>query len=544
VNADPRDRRLAWAIFLLTLGVYLLGMSSEKPWGEGEQLYEVAEAIVERGTVEVTWLAPPVTFPGPDGRVYAHYPILPSLVLVPALWLLQLAGPRWFLFLMPLLTQFAPALLASAGCAAFFALCRRIGIRPRVAFAAAAMLGFSTLLWVYSRRPQGEALELVCFVAFVLTIVRLRDRATRRDALALGVVGGLLLNTDLVFWSAIVVGFAVAIWELRARNPAGLRSLSWTAFGFLPLFALFLFYNQLRWGSPWVTGYEDIEALASENPLWGSLGLLVSPGRSVFLFSPPLLLSIYAWPRFWRARRRLAIVLLLVTLPAMLTAAGTQYWNGGLCWGPRVWLFAVPVGMLPLVSWMDELVGRPRSRLRGLALSIIAAVALVGGAVQVLGNAFYWDHYLRFSQQTQRRWLGKPNRKATPLKNERKPHCEPCVEDMYAVVWVPAFQPILGHAWMMRHAIAETDPREALEDAPWRGYTELDLDVSSVISRRRFDWWGTLWMDKFPERKPAGLAFLGAFGLVFLSGVGASWLGLRRVRPEAKAQPEGEPDPG
>ena len=45
---------LRWGIFLLTLGVYLLGLSSERPWGEGEQLYEVAEAIVERGSVEVT----------------------------------------------------------------------------------------------------------------------------------------------------------------------------------------------------------------------------------------------------------------------------------------------------------------------------------------------------------------------------------------------------------------------------------------------------------------------------------------------------------
>jgi hypothetical protein len=83
-----------------------------------------------------------------------------------------------------------------------------------------------------------------------------------------------------------------------------------------------------------------------------------------------------------------------------------MFWSGDWCWGPRYLLFMVPVLLLPAVLALDHLLGA-RRRVAVVAAGSFFAVGLF---VQVLGNAFYWDHFIRISQEARSRWLGSPNR--------------------------------------------------------------------------------------------------------------------------------------
>ena len=54
-------------------------------------------------------------------------------------------------------------------------------------------------------------------------------------------------------------------------------------------------YNAVRFGSPAETGYGET-AQAFTTPLYiGLYGLLLSPGKSVFLYAPILLAAIFGW---------------------------------------------------------------------------------------------------------------------------------------------------------------------------------------------------------------------------------------------------------
>ena len=89
---------------------------------------------------------------------------------------------------------------------------------------------------------------------------------------------------------------------------------------------------------------------------------------------------------------------------------------------------------------------------------------------------------------------------------------------MHGVLWLPAFQPIVGHAWLVRHVARDSTSAQALADAPWARYTSLEVDLEPTLRRAKLDWWGMLWLETFPERRPIGIALLLTF--VGLAGVG------------------------
>ena len=178
---------------------------------------------------------------------------------------------------------------------------------------------------------------------------------------------------------------------------------------------------------------------------------------------------------------------LLTIGPVVLLYARTTFWHGDWCWGPRYLVFVVPVLFLPAVLWADHAVlqvGLGARVRQGLALVVLAA----GLGVQLLGSAFYWDHFLRIDHEARPQWLGRPNR-AGASTPDRGGWCDPCVEDLYGVNWLPAFSPLEGHLWLARHVPFRHNAQQALVDAPWRRYTSLTLDIGRSYPRTRVDWW-------------------------------------------------------
>jgi hypothetical protein len=138
----------------------------------------------------------------------------------------------------------------------------------------------------------------------------------------------------------------------------------------------------------------------------------------------------------------------------------------------------VPALLLPLVSFLaDAHFGK-----RTLAIALVGA----GLVVQLLGNAFYWDHFIRIAAEVRTQWLGAPNRRGA-ITADKGGFCEGCFEDTYPSVWLPPLQPIVGHAWLFRHIALKHDAVKAMEDAPWRRHTKLPLDLAKVYARARVD---------------------------------------------------------
>jgi hypothetical protein len=220
-----------------------------------------------------------------------------------------------------------------------------------------------------------------------------------RDGRIRGLVVGSLLMS-LTVWirlpSAVAAlglgGYGAYVLFARIRKgngtPVGpaLAALVLPALGVVALYGAF---NGWVWGSV-VPGPRFAQAQLLDAPLHtGVLGLLASPGSSLFVYSP--LLFLLPWTGFavWRRHRAATVSVLVVVASVLLLSAGFAHWHG--LWsapGPRMIFVATPLLLLSLGVWLD----RPRRKIETLAVVVLG---LFGFAVQLSLMSVRWGAVVR-----------------------------------------------------------------------------------------------------------------------------------------------------
>jgi hypothetical protein len=221
----------------------------------------------------------------------------------------------------------------------FFLLLLGIGIPLRAALFAAAMVGLGTPIFAYSGWLFSEPISAAVFVGVALLLFgRGREPISLRTGLIAGLVLGLATIVRPTNVLAIPV-FAAAV-LLRDGKPA-LRAAfalcAASAIGVLTLLA----HNALLFGGPLEFGYptaaEGAKRLNTfDTPLLkGLYGFLLSPGKSVFIFAPPVILALAGLRRLWKLERGVATVAIFFPLIYLVFFARYTQWEGGYCVGPR-----------------------------------------------------------------------------------------------------------------------------------------------------------------------------------------------------------------
>jgi hypothetical protein len=502
------ERRLPWAIFVTTAALYLLVSGREPPWGDGNVQYMVADSLLTRGSFDIARPWPDDLPPGEGGKFYSTYPILTSLVQVPGLALQKAVGAidndaRGFA--KPLTSHLACALFGGLCAVLFYQLCRQRRLSRAAASVATAVLALGTTVFVYAHYSYSEIAQAAFFTGFLLEILRLEEDPSPARARRLGLWAGLLFSIKYIYAASLLGGAVYLVWRLRGRWRLLASLAGWAAAVAVPFLVMALVYNYICWGSPVTTGYHPyFEAYWGENLLVGLWGMFFSPGKSVFLYSPPLILGLLALPRLVREHRAACLAILCAAGPVLLVYARYKL-NGDYAWGPRFVVFVVPALSLSFAVLIDAWrQARPTWPRR----SALAGALALGLFVNFLGVATYWDHFIRISMDARQAWLGKPNRKGAIIPVRSDGHCDSCFEDVHQLQWLPPFQPILGHLWLVRSMAAGHDWKAAEATAPWHRHTSNTLDISATYGRVRLDWWGMLWVQDFPAYRVAGVILL------------------------------------
>jgi hypothetical protein len=115
-------------------------------------------------------------------------------------------------------------------------------------------------------------------------------------------------------------------------------------------------------------------------------GFLVSPGMSVFVYSPLLLLVPATFVRFSREHRAEAWTLVALFATNLVFYSSYRLWTGLYsCPGPRYLFTALVFLLLPLGPWLDR--GRG-----GLRRTAFVALAGAGALVQITSTTVSWGN--------------------------------------------------------------------------------------------------------------------------------------------------------
>ncbi len=315
--------------------------------------------------------------PGPfdviivDGRFYVPFAPFPAIALMPIVAILGAVQADQ-------VESGINALLAAGGVGLCWMLLGRIGVRRLIdRLALTVLFGFSTqILWVTTRGGVWHTGQLF---ATILTFACLIELWGRQRALLIGLLAG------AAFLTRAPLAFAIPFYALTLDSPPELPSAAvvggyiasvarsmrlrhWLELGLgvFPAIAFFFFYNQVRFGSPWESGYglATVPGFLEAQRQLGLFSIVHVPmnldyflfhlptviptfpffkpdglGLSVFITSPGLLFATQAdWhrPRAWW----LVGATIAVLIPTLL------YYGGGWDqYGYRYFLDSVPFVM-------------------------------------------------------------------------------------------------------------------------------------------------------------------------------------------------------
>jgi hypothetical protein len=277
--------------------------------------------------------------------------------------------------------------------AAALALCifLQLGIATKISIMAAGILALATPLAAYSGWLFSEPLAAALLLGAAAVLFAMPQGTSIPISRAFG--AGALLGAAIWVRPTHVIVVPIFLVALFVRE----RERGWSAAAALAVaaavgVALLLWRNAYLYGSPFEFGYpsaaEGGKALNTfQTPLdTGLLGFLVSPGKSIFLFSPPILLALLGLPRLWRRDRGLALVAAAAPIVYLLFFATYTQWEGGYCYGPRYLVPALALlglGIGPALAPIGSAF-KPTSR-NTLLLAITVFVA--GFFVQAAGSA-------------------------------------------------------------------------------------------------------------------------------------------------------------
>jgi hypothetical protein len=258
-----------------------------------------------------------------------------------------------------------------------------LGIAPKSSLMAAGILALATPLAAYSGWLFSEPLAAALLLGAAAVLFAAPQETPVRISRALG--AGALLGAAIWVRPTHIIAVPIFLIALfireREKGYSAATALAVAAGAFI---IFLLWRNAYLHGSLFEFGYpsaaEGGKALNTfETPLaTGLLGFLVSPGKSICLFSPPILLAMLGLPRLWRRDRGLAFVAAAAPIVYLLFFATYTQWEGGYCYGPRY--------LVPALALFGLGVGPALEAMSRNTRLLAIAVFVAGFFVQAIGS--------------------------------------------------------------------------------------------------------------------------------------------------------------
>lgn len=330
---------------------------------------------------------------GVDQQYYSRYGIGYAVLFVPAVVISDIAGTLFHLnreYVEQVIVSFCNTILASLILVLFYDLFGTLGYSHRISLVSIAGIGCASILLPYSKIIHSEIPATVVLLLFVQTVIAKRMLDVR-TGLRLGVYASLLMlfKPGNICYAVIIALYGLWLARKKRSTPAGFLVMA----GAVLITGFFMMMlNKIRYGSLFDTGYGTEQFLFTTPLITGLAGLLLSPSKSMFLFSPLTVICTIALPRLFRRWGDVAAVLVgLVVLP-LLFYAKWHDWHGGWSWGPRL---IVPSIILLHLSFAECIIWCKTNR----AVKYVVVVSAVAGCmINIPGSLVWYQQIYHFHQ--------------------------------------------------------------------------------------------------------------------------------------------------
>ena len=325
------------------------------------------------------------------GHWRSRYPVMPALLATPVYALPVMLGvhrgpPIGELarveVVATLLAKVAASLAIALSVALVFLTLAEL-VDRRAATMLALIYAFGTSSWSVS--SQGLWQSAFSQPALALALLALVRARTRDESRWVAVAGWALAVAVACRPPMALVALVLSVYVLRRHRARFARFVV----GPVVIGTLLVTYNLYYFGAL-SGGYRELAGSYSLSPaaFWlGLRGLLVSPNRGLFVFSP-ILAGAFAGSWLVLARRgperdELLAFVAAATLAAILQYATFSGWHGAFGYSYRLLAELLPMLVLLMVPVWNRLVATPTRR------AVLATVVAYSVAVQVIG-AFYF----------------------------------------------------------------------------------------------------------------------------------------------------------
>lgn len=370
---------------------------------EGVAHYNLAEHLIKTG--QLGYDTPPSLI-SPDGKTYVPHEFGNTLFMLPTallnILLEQVLSLRlsenFILRIKQFITSFNAVLYATVTATAFFGILRKgFSLSIISGFFATLSLVLTTYFWDYSRNLfDGVLCMMFLTLSFFFLINYKKDHRLNNLVICFICLGFGLITRITMILPIITSIFYLFIlpktsWKLKMKS-VGIALLT-----LIPFVVWQSWYNNLRTGVFYLSPvqlpvYADNNAL-DNNIVLGLVGLLFSPGKSIFVYAPLLILSVVLFKKFYREYRKEALYVLILSILWFLLHARLRNWSGAWGWGPRFLITILPILFLPVAVNIEYIWAKRSLKIPGI---ILASFGFILSLSSIICN---WHYRMAYANQ-------------------------------------------------------------------------------------------------------------------------------------------------
>jgi hypothetical protein len=360
-------------------------------------MFSLAESLVQTRSTETPQLlfAP---YHNPVGRIEP----LQSLISIPLYWIALRLSKVGNIQVVMLTNMFLTA--ATGGL--LYSIIKNLGYPVKEGVKISLIYGLGTISWPYTKTFFREPLLAFTYVLAFLCFVLWRNSSQLRflflclALLVVSIVAKLASFAILSVYAVVILLSPPIAWRRRILPLAGLLAFGVALFIGMTIFRYDDFAIIQRFISP----------ISLEQLFIRIYGLLLSPAKGLFIYSPALLLGLLGLPCFWPKRKAESILIIGTFAASLGVYSQWDIWYGGLCLGPRFLLPIVPLLLIPAVEAL-----KIRAIVwRAFSFSILLASISIQLVASTMAYPARYDEVFRVRPESV--WEGITSLTISPLK--------------------------------------------------------------------------------------------------------------------------------